>query len=86
MTPLLSDVFDSRLVPQTDVFWKCQQRRQFDDAGPIPGLLEVLVSCQRCLGQQSKLTEVAPPPSPPLGFRMRCLTCTLFQPSAPSEV
>lgn len=32
--------------------------RQFDDAGPIPELLQVLLACQRCIGEQDRMTEV----------------------------
>ena len=32
--------------------------RQYDDAGPVPELLEVLISCQKCLGEQRQVTEV----------------------------
>lgn len=33
--------------------------RQFDDAGPIPELLEVLLACQKCIGEQGRMTEVS---------------------------
>lgn len=33
-------------------------RQNFEDAGPIPGLLDVLVSCQRCLERQSEIPQV----------------------------
>lgn len=33
-------------------------RKNFEDAGPIPGLLEVLLSSQRCLGRQADVGQV----------------------------
>ena len=32
--------------------------REFDEAAPVPELVELLVSCQKCLGEQKRVTEV----------------------------
>ncbi len=34
--------------------------REFDGAAPVPELVELLVSCQTCLGEQKRVTEVKP--------------------------
>ena len=34
--------------------------REFDEAAPVPELVELLVSCQKCLGEQKRVTEVGP--------------------------